>query len=229
MKTIILTILVFATISISAQSGTKNFIDQNYIEVTGKAEMEITPDEIYLSIILSEATNKDRLPLDELETKMKSSLTALGINIAEKLMVKDMVSKLKTYTLSKNQIHQTRQYQLIVSDAKTAAMVFKELELLGISNMGIEKLDHSKIEEYKNEVKVKAVEAAKEKAVALTVAVGQEVGRAMFIQEQNFYHSYQAANKMEIRSKYSSLETQPDIDFEKIKLEYSVLCRFELK
>ena len=229
MKTIFFVVFTFLSFGLLAQSGSKNFIDQNYIEVTGKANMEIIPDEIYLSIILNEATNRDKLTIEVLEVKMKNSLAAIGINVAEKLMIKDMVTKLKTYTLSKNQIHQSRQYQLVVNDAKTAATVFKELELIGISNMGIEKLDHSKIEEYKNEVKVNAIAAAKEKAIALTNAVNQEIGRAMFIQEQEFYHSYQATNKMEIRAKYSSIQTEPDIDFEKIKLEYSVLVRFELK
>ncbi|HBH21980.1 MAG TPA: SIMPL domain-containing protein, partial [Cytophagales bacterium] len=37
-----------------AQSSTKNFIDENYIEVTGTARIEIIPDEIYLKIIINE-------------------------------------------------------------------------------------------------------------------------------------------------------------------------------
>lgn len=37
-----------------AQTGEKNFIDQNYVEVTGTAELEIVPDEIYLRIVISE-------------------------------------------------------------------------------------------------------------------------------------------------------------------------------
>lgn len=35
-------------------NGGKNFIDQNYVEVTGTAELEIVPDEIYLRIVISE-------------------------------------------------------------------------------------------------------------------------------------------------------------------------------
>ena len=36
----------------------KNYIDQPYIEVTGKAEMEVVPDEIYLRIVINEKDNK---------------------------------------------------------------------------------------------------------------------------------------------------------------------------
>ena len=55
MKLTTLVLCLFLSWGISrAQTGEKNFIDQNYIEVTGTAEMEIVPDEIYLKIVLSE-------------------------------------------------------------------------------------------------------------------------------------------------------------------------------
>ncbi|MBK7869291.1 MAG: hypothetical protein IPJ74_00735 [Saprospiraceae bacterium] len=44
MKNLLLLLLCLPLFS-HAQSGVKNFIDQPYIEVTGKAEMEIVPDE----------------------------------------------------------------------------------------------------------------------------------------------------------------------------------------
>ncbi|MBL7870333.1 MAG: hypothetical protein JNM78_01885 [Cyclobacteriaceae bacterium] len=40
----ILILLLFTPFLTSAQTGDKNFIDQNYIEVTGKSELQITPD-----------------------------------------------------------------------------------------------------------------------------------------------------------------------------------------
>ena len=42
------------------QNGQKNFIDQPYIEVSGFAETEIIPDEIYLRIELSENDKGNR-------------------------------------------------------------------------------------------------------------------------------------------------------------------------
>ena len=41
-----LIVIVLTVLSINCFSQTKNFIDQNYIEVTGKAEIEIIPNEI---------------------------------------------------------------------------------------------------------------------------------------------------------------------------------------
>ncbi len=55
------TLLFLITCSaLIAQTGGKNFIDQNYIEVTGKAEMEILPDEVYLRILLNEKDFKGK-------------------------------------------------------------------------------------------------------------------------------------------------------------------------
>ena len=50
---IVLSLLLGSFVAM-AQSGEKNFIDQNYIEVSGTAEMEIVPDQIYLKIVISE-------------------------------------------------------------------------------------------------------------------------------------------------------------------------------
>jgi uncharacterized protein YggE len=63
MKTTIASIiLLIAPVFCSAQEG-KNFIDQPYIEVTGKADMEVVPDEIYLTIRISELDTRAKQPL----------------------------------------------------------------------------------------------------------------------------------------------------------------------
>jgi uncharacterized protein len=46
MKRFIVGILLMISLTGFSQNGEKNFIDQNYIEVTGKAEMDIVPDMI---------------------------------------------------------------------------------------------------------------------------------------------------------------------------------------
>jgi uncharacterized protein YggE len=111
-----------------------------------------------------------------------------------------------------------------------AGKVFIEMEKLGISNLSIERLDNSKIEKYKNEVKVDAIKAAKTKAELLAVAINQTIGRAIYIQEQQMYEPMMMSNTMMIRGESSMKEdAELAIDFEKIKLEYFILCRFELK
>ena len=54
MKYLFFTCGMLISFLLNAQSFEKNFIDQNYIEVTGKSEMLVVPDLIYLHIMLKE-------------------------------------------------------------------------------------------------------------------------------------------------------------------------------
>jgi uncharacterized protein len=234
MKHLILGFLLAIPLTIFSQSSGKNFIDQNFIEVTGRAEMDIIPDMIYIKIILSDKDNKNKQSLEDIEKSMINKLKEIGIDISKDLSVKNFVSNFKQYWISKSDIILTKEYQLVVHDTKALQDVFFELQKMGISNVSIEKLDHSKIEQYRKEVKVNAIKAAKEKAEALTLSINQTIGKAIFIQEldnQNFHNMAQknmASNSL-IREESSGNSAQPDMEFEKINLQYSILVRFELK
>ena len=114
---------------------------------------------------------------------MLSKLKEIGIDINKDLLIKDISSNFKYYWLTKNEILLAKEYQLLVKDGKTASKVFIELENIGISNVSIDKLDNSNIQKYRKEVKIEAIKAAKEKAESLANAIGQNIGRAIFIQE----------------------------------------------
>ncbi|MCG6187178.1 SIMPL domain-containing protein [Maribellus maritimus] len=238
MKKIILIAFVVFSISSFAQPGEKNFIDQNYIEVTGNAEMEIVPDEIYLKIVVNEKDFKGKEDLQKLEKSMIQALSKIGIDVSEQLTIRDMASNFQKYWLKGTEINSVKEYQLKVESANTAGQVIRDLETLGLSNISVEKIDHSKIQEFKTEVKVMAIKAAKEKAVSLTGAIDQKIGKAIYIQEQNnhIYNALQGKvagiSNIAVRGYGYSDEMelkQPDIEFEKIKLEYSILVRFEIE
>jgi uncharacterized protein len=238
MKNSILIVLLTVSITAFSQITEKNFIDQNYIEVTGKAEMNIIPDLIYLNIILSEKDNKNKQSLEEIEKSMTSKLTEIGIDLNKDLSIKDFVSIFKSYWISKTAIVLTKEYQLIVHDTKTLQKVYFELQKLDISNVQIEKIDNSKIEQFRKEVKVNAIKAAKEKAESLTSAINQSIGKAIFIEElDNSYLNALAENVRGVSaqalrkstSDYQVGSTMPDIEFEKINIQYAILVRFDLK
>ena len=217
----------------SAQSGTKNFIDQNYIEVNGNAKMEIVPDEIYLNINLSERDTKNKESVDQLEKKMFKTLKQIGIDLEKQVSVQDFTSNFKTYFLKKKDIMKSKDFQVIVHDTKTLSSLFSSLEKIGISNIQIEKVDHSKIEEFKLEVKVKAIKDAKAKSKALTAALDQELGKAIYINEgsYNMYQTRSQNKRMMIRgmSSMAMEDAAPQIEFQKIELENKIVVRFELK
>ncbi len=234
----ILTILSFLfSVIVFSQTGEKNFIDQNYIEVTGTAEMEVIPDQIYLKIIINESDLKGKVTLDDQEKSMIKTLDTLGIDIQNDLAMIDLASNFKYYFIKENKIYQSKEYELQVKDASTAGKVMQKLAGLGISNISISRVDHSKIKDFKKQVKIEAMKIAKEKANELVSAVGQTLGRTIYIQELD---NLQVINKLSgrvsaanitIRGSRSDSEELilPEIEFEKIKLQYSILTRFEIK
>ncbi len=236
MRNLLIGFIVLISTSINAQIGEKNFIDQNYIEVIGKSEMEITPDLIYLKVLLNEKDTKNKISISELETKMFEKLKGIGIDITKDLLIKDISSNFKFYLLTRNEILLSKEYQILVHDGKTASQVFLELENIGISNVSIDRLENSNIVQFRKDVKVNAIKSAMEKAESLTIALNQSVGRALFIQEiENNFNNSRASNSILIRGVSSNIygangpSPALDFDFEKIKIEYSILCRFELK
>lgn len=218
-----------------AQTGDKNFIDLPYIEVTGTAEMEITPDLIYLDIQISENDSRTRENLAATEEKMKTKLKEMGVDIVKDLLVKDLSSDYKDYWLGKADVVISKEYQLIVHDAAMLQKILPALKDLGISNTGISRFDHSKIEQFRKEIKINAIKAAKSKAEFLTAAIDQTIGKALFVQEINYgphlsHLSYANANIQYSLKELNDYESYtPELNLNKIRLEYSVMVRFELK
>jgi uncharacterized protein YggE len=211
------------------QANEKNFIDRPYIEVLGKAEMEIIPNEIYLEITVDERNNKKKQNVEQIEKEMISELQKLKIDVAKDLQVKDMSSNFKSSWL-KSGVLTIKQYQLLVRDAAAMAKVYGALENIGISEVKVDKLDHSDLQKFRKEVRINAVKDAQERAGDLATAVGQSVGKALYIS----FFDHAPLHKMDNTVLYAApkmlLESGKEValDFRKIRIEVSVNAKFIL-
>ncbi len=217
-----------------AISQGKNYIDQPYIEVSGSADTMVTPNEIFIQILLSEKDTKDRISIEDLEIKMVSALRDLGLDIEKDLTTSDMTSTFKIYLFKSKDVIKTKLYTLKVRDAVTASQVFIKLEEIGVSNTSIDRVDHSDLATLKNKMRTKAIIDAKERAVALTEPLNQTVGSAIHIadtenvnqQLQGRVPGLQIRGVTSFQSNYKEL---PKIEFEKIKVTSNISARFILK
>lgn len=234
MKKTLLILALLLSLNTFGQTGQKNFIDQNYIEVNGTSEIEVSPDKIFINITINEKDHKGKT-VNDVEKLMVDKLTTLGIDIQKQLSIRDFVSNLKNNWILRNEIQSIKQYELLVEDSETVSKVFKELNSLGISSISIDRLENSEIEKHKREAKSKAIKQAKENAETLVQAIGQEIGRALLISEENYPQNITGILQgrvagVRIRGASSSIsETTPEIEFEKIKVECQVKVLFELK
>lgn len=233
MKKNSLTILFILTFFVG-QSQTKNFIDQPYIEVSGNADTLVTPNEIFIRILLSEKDTKDRVSIEDLELKMVNALKALSLDTEKDLTTSDMTSNYRFYLLKSKDVIKTKQYTLKVKDAVTVSQVFIKLEEIGISNTSIERVDHSDLENIKNLMRTKAISDAKSRAIALTKPINQNVGQAIHITDTENYSQQlqgrvagiQIRGATTIQNDFKEL---PKIEFEKIKVVANINAKFILR
>ena len=232
-----LTIIASLILAIlTADCQTKNFLDQPYMEVAGNADTLVTPNEIYLKIIISEKDTKDRTSVEELELKMYNALKALGVDVDKNLTTSDMASNFKFYFLKSKDVMKSKQYILRVGDAMTVSKVLIELENLGISNTSIDRVDHSDLEKIKNQMRSKAIENAKTRAISLTKPLNQTVGAAIHIADNEVYNTTnQLRGRLEevvvvgYGIKNKNTQELPKIEFEKIKVTANISAKFVLK
>lgn len=231
-KIILLLLLFFITKNFSQ---TKNFIDLPYIETSAKVDTLVTPDRIFLTILITEKDTKNRTSVEELESKMNLKLKSLGIITEKQLTLNDLSSNYKKYFLKQQDILKNKSYSLVVYDAKTASKVIAALEEEEISNVSLEKTEYSKTEELLLILKGKAIVKAKNTAISLTKPLNQKVGSAIYITDSNSVSNMfrDKASKIVLRG-MASLQAESDyepiaISFEKIKIETQVNVNFKLE
>lgn len=226
--------LLLTTLSTAVFGQTKNFLDQPYIEVSGSGDTLITPNEIFIKIVIAEKDSEDRIPVEDQEEKMINMLVGMGIPVEEDLTTSDMLSNYKFYFLKKKDIVKSKEYQLKVRDAETASKVFVELENLDISNTSINRVNHTELEAIKNKCRIKAVKNAKDKAIALTKPLSQSPGAAIFIsdveRDLDSQLTGRSAGAILVRQgEVKQKNAPPKIEFEKIKVSLEVQVKFILK
>ena len=227
--------LVFLTlilIGISSFAQQKNFIDLPYLETQAEADTLVIPDKIYLNITINEEDTRGRTSLEELENKMNDKLKSLGIDTKKQLFLNDFSSSYKKYFLRKKDVLKSKNYTLIVRDAKKVGDVLLGLEEINIANIYLEKTEYSKMEELKLALISKATLKAKKQAEAMLKPLGQKVGNVIYI--SNSYSSmsnYLQGRAMGLMATAKETEsyTPIDINFEKISASASIKATFKME
>jgi uncharacterized protein YggE len=209
-----------------------------YIEVNGYAEKEVIPNEIYIGITLRERMeNKEKVTIDSQEKQLREALTTLSIPISN-LSIADANADYVKVSWQKRDVLTKKEYLLKVGNATTVGKVFQELEKMKIQDGSIDHVSHSAIDSLRTQVRIEAIKAAKEKSDYLLNAIGQKTGKALIVSElenNTLTRSdlarmpARAANKMFSDGAFESLEREPEIEFQKIKLSYSIYTKFTIQ
>lgn len=221
-------------LTLCANAQIKNFIDLPYIEVSGSADTLVPPNEIFISIVVSERDNRDRVSLEEMEKRMVDALKELGIDTENDLAIGDILSNFKTHLIKSRNIIKTKLYTLKVSDANLAGLVFMRLEDAGISNVSIDRVSHSEHDLIQLQINNRAASTAKSVALAIIGPLGQSVGPAIHITRSDDLVKALPGSAARIRirglSTYGTrMAEPPKIEFEKIRISATVHVKFALQ
>lgn len=203
----------------------------SYIQVNGRAEREIAPDEFYLQIVINERDSKGKVSVESQQRDMIAALKRLGVNIEKQLKVANLSSEF----FKKNTSVATAKYQLQLGSSAEVGKVWQALDGLGISNVSILKVSHSQLERYKSEVRVEAMRNAKQNAATLAEAIGQTIGKCFYVYDSNndvmpvFYNNMAVMRSAKAFDAAEAAAGEEPLDFKTIKLQYSVQAKFVLE
>ena len=206
----------------------------NYIQVTGRAEKEIVPDEFYLSIVINERDSKGKISVESQQRDMIAALRKQGVDVEKQLKVANLSSEF----FKKNTSVATAKYQLLLGSASEVAKAWQALDGLGSSNVSILKVSHSALASLKEEVRVDAMRNAQQSARTLAEAIGQSIGKCFYIWDSNndimpaYYNNAVTVRSMKMMDAAGALEEaveEEPLDFKTIKLQYSVQAKFVLE
>ena len=241
-KQFYLLMLALGIAAVLTSCGSRNYKKEiPKISVTGSAEMEVVPNEIYMNFTLKEYldASKKKVKLETVKTEF--------LHLCKSSGVVDSNISISSYTGNENYDYYwymrrktepdfmgSISYIVKVSSPEKLNTIVAGLNEDAIENFYISKTSNSKIEDFRKDVKTKALIAAKAKAEYLAKSIGEEVGDALLIQEvdNSYGYEYAGENNMKLEE-----ETTPDLlsnsattpSFQKIKLRYEMKVEFKLK
>ncbi|WP_165917160.1 SIMPL domain-containing protein [Flaviaesturariibacter aridisoli] len=236
---LLLSALLLGGIGASAQNVNPNPYPRT-ITVTGSAEEEVTPDEIYVNVDLKEYEKKGqgKIALDVIRRDFLASARAVGIP--------DSLVTIAAYDgnngnpwwqrkKKKEELYASITYQVKLKSSKLMDDLVARLDDNATQNFYISRVDHSRLADYRKQLKIKATQAAKEKAQYLAQSIGEQVSVAVTINEPVeyggpiIYNRAAMASNVVMKDAAGSPDDANQPDFKKIKLKYDVTVVFALK
>ena len=176
--------------------------------------------------------------LNKVEEEVREKLMALGVkkeNIKTELNVNSY-----WYWYQTKHTNMSKQIKFCVSDFSVINKFVSELDIKGLEYMRIGELSHKKILEFRKQVKMDAVKAARDKASYLLESIGKKTGDVIQITELPersndgwgyYYPQYYSNSNMLSNSASAYSNGSGDSgngEVRSIKLRYEVQSTFEI-
>jgi uncharacterized protein len=201
MKTLL--ILAAVTLSVVLPVFAQEVDKMPMITVTGKAEIQVTPDQVDVSLDITRLNMDMQVAKNEVETAIKNvrdlakrfavetrNIKIGGISVEKKFIsIRD--PKNRIYDEDGDEIGKkvfkgyevSASVSILLTDLSKFEGFFAEALKTGISEVDSVSFETSKLREHRDKARDMAMKAAKEKASAMAGSVGQTIGKAVKITE----------------------------------------------
>lgn len=213
------------------------------IKVSGSAELEIVPDEIYVEVRLQEFKKRgeEKTELDVIKSKFIALCHSISIHDSA-ISVSDYTGFNNSYYYRKSkrqnpEMFASVRYLIKFKDMVKINELADKLDDDAVQRFDIMQVSHSRIQEFRKALKIEAVKAAKEKAIYLAEAIGEKLWEAITITEpeesgafrEQGYASNVAMPVSQMRMRADGDGDVDGINYKKLKLRYEVDVVFALK
>lgn len=214
------------------------------ITVTGTSEMEIIPDEIYVQVDLREYKKRggEKEDLESIKTNFLNNCKSIGLaDSAITIASYEGLNSVNWWRKRKKDpdLFATISYQIKFSSSKKMDELIDKLDDEATSNFRIVRTWHSKMSEYRKQLKIAAVKAAKEKGIYLTESINEKLGQAITVTEPAEDFQFQTSNQYKTSNIVASkdavgyydfnVDGSNGIDFKKLRMRFQVSVVYALQ
>jgi uncharacterized protein len=211
------------------------FRGDHFIEVSGNAQQEIETNEIYVRISLLEyEVNKSKVALEKLDKDFLDAAKNAGID-KKRLELVTIGADLGKLGRKDKESFREKVYQVKLTSGTELATLAEKLSTVKVNDISVIRVGHSELEKLRLDLKVKATQAARDKADVLAKSIGASIGAPLMIREfeNNPFPMAEVANvrlhTAAYDGAYNGSVPAEAVAFRKITIQAQVTVSFLLK
>jgi len=206
------------------------------ISVTGSAEMNVKPDQLDVEITIREyMLNKvDKFSLDNAQSEFAKVLAAHGLDSSDIILDDNSLFAAGWQLARKRKLEPISRMKYVISidSSFNLAAFVNDLNRDWVEDVQLAGLRNSRSEEYRRQVKIQAIKAAKEKATYLLESIDEKLGEVLEVVEMdNAFVNYLGTPSAALSNTMITPANRSD-DIQNtrfIRIRYEIKAEFRIK
>lgn len=154
------------------------------ISVTGRAQKIVVPDEIYVTVVLREFyRDKKKMTIEELEAGLVNFVVKTTATPTTNIKMDDIDASFIALKRKQKDAIIEKKYEIKYNTFLKTNQLLAVIDSLNCRSAYISKLSHSKMDEFRREIRIEAMKDAQTKSAYMVEAVGAKLGKVITVVE----------------------------------------------